>query len=407
MSSPTHSAKASATKNARACWWGEGMSSFGDALMAFGAPLAIYKDTGDPLFSALPVGLIALGNVLGSYTIRRANFAISDRAGCVRVDLAAAVVALAPLLSTLGARTLILLLTTFLVAYLQTIRSGFDESLVGQLAKAEGQSREFFIGRTKLFVNLGSLLGFALAAPIAATVGALAIFALNALSFAACAAIVATISAPIQHARKSRPASAVSILFGPRLRWLSLSHATAAVCLWVVNSTAFYTLIDHFRASTGILSVYFCAQMLGAIAGSALIVASTRRNAIDERWAPLFRLGYAVAVAAMALASNVATFIAAVAFLSVVHAFSLPIWQSMFQRSSSESDWRVVGASRKSLVSLVGAATSLVAGGLYRSWPAEALYAAAAVFAVLSAAILLWHLSADRSLRAEAAVGTE
>lgn len=362
--------------------------------MAFGAPMTIYNNTRDPLLSALPVAMLALGNILGSYCVRKLNSGISDKIGCVAIDLFAAAIVIVPGLLSARSHTGGIVAVIFLVAFLQTIRSGFNESLIGHLAKATGSSRQNFIGTSKLFVNSGALLGFAAAAPFATTFGAGAIFAANAMSFLLCAGLIALIPIPeAPSARKVQAASAFSLLFGGRLRWLSLSHGTAAISLWFVNAIAFFTLVDRFHAKGTTMSAYFCLQMIGAMIGSLLMVRVSRTRPLSNSYAPWLRFAYAAAILALALAPSAPAFIIGITLLYLVHSFSLPVWQSMFQQWSTEAEWRVVGASRKSLVSIVGGVSSLLAGYMYRHQPPTSVFLLAAVIALLSASMLYKFLA--------------
>lgn len=90
-------------------------------------------------------------------------------------------------------------------------------------------------------------------------------------------------------------------------------------------------------------------------------------------------------------------FIFCATILAFIHAFSIPVWQSFFQESSEKEDWKVIGASRKTLVSAAGGIGSLITGISLKSHDYSKIYILASGLCLLSTLFLAIHAQVNAS----------
>lgn len=367
------------------------LSNLGGSLTKFFIPLFIYKVTQDPLMMAIQTLALTFGNITACYAIKRITFFENDKQACSAIDVVSAFVIILPIFFNKEILPLVLYISSFISAFLETLNKGYYESIIGSLSvKSTHQyNRQSMIGKVKSFENSGSMLGFIVASPFALYLDYKWAFLFDGLTFLISAYLIySMINGGVSLKKHKEHKTVWSILFSSDLKWLSSSHAFAAFGLFAFNASAIFILKDNYKVSDFIISIHFILQFFCSVLGSILITKVSKNKYISKKNGPVIRLTYAMALLGIAFSNNEYVFILFGSLLATIHAFSIPVWQSFFQESSVEDDWKVIGTSRKTLVSLVGAIASLMTGFLLKGFNYSVVFYIASTLTIISTLLL-------------------
>ena len=372
-----------------------GFSSMSSSLLGFTLPFYVYSEKESAIYTSLVVTCSAVGSLFAAYHAKNLNFLKSDKLNVILNELLMVFLLLAIFILSGNSFFLIFIfITSFVESLLITARSGYFESLIGHIASnSNGSNRQSLIGRTKLFQNLGLVIGFSIAAPLTIGLSERTVFL-----FALCLNLISilfmsflAVSGELNMNRRVRRSS-FYLLFGGRIKYLSISHGVNAVALFMYNGTLVFFLKDFFDASNYLVSLYFILTMLGSMLGSALIMKLSKERPIQKNTTHFFRFGYFVCFVLISVSYSYYSFLFGTMLLCVLHAFSIPVWQDLFQTESNEDTWRIVGTTRKALVSCCGIVGSLVGGILAENYGLSITFFLAAVLSFISWVVLRMYL---------------
>jgi len=365
-----------------------GISSLGCAMSIIFIPLLIYNKTHSPLIMALQVCIQLLGSFIACQVIGRFKIADTDKLSLFICNVLLAITIL--LLVFINDSLLIpcFFLVTMLSSILNTCSRGYYESLIGTMSQESGSSRQNLIGITKTYENFGTILGSSLTVPLLAWGSTSIVFIVDSLTYLIAALLISRI---ICLGQVFTPISVhpmtLLILFKQKSKKLTMSHGFIAMALFLLNGSVIYVLKQSFNVSDKLISFYYVSQFTFSFFGSLTISLVTKKHVINSAQAQWLRLSYALPFLIIATNNSIYLFIGMVSFLAFVHAFSLPLWQSFFQECAEDaSDWRLIGAARKTYVSIIGGFASLLAGILLTITDYQKIYLLASVcciFAVL------------------------
>ncbi len=178
--------------------------------------------------------------------------------------------------------------------------------------------------------------------------------------------------------------SSFSLLFNNKIRLLSVSHAINAIALFIYNGTLVYILKDIFLSKDYEVSIYYVCTMIASTLGSIFIVKVTSKYTLPHSIAPYLRFGYFVLFAFISMSDNYFGYMFFTSLLCLLHAFCIPMWQDMFQSNSFDSEWKLIGTSRKALVSICGVFGSLIGGYLIELHGISITFLVASVLSFIS-----------------------
>jgi hypothetical protein len=378
--------------------------ALGESVTTVLIPLTIYSATKDATLSALLATAIAMGNILGTAAASRMRGNFSDRALCMRVDatcaLTYAFMAVVMAVAVPTVLTVCCYCAVCLLAGMQTVRSGCTESYIGFIANGDNGKRQLIASRLRLFLYVGSVGGFSLASLMATRLPT-SISLLIAGSFYLVSIVcLRTISANgVVSAPASSPVQILPLFLSPRLVWLTSAHAIASAGLFFLNGVAFFALVDHYKATANIVSLFFTGQLIAGVIGAGLATLVTTKVSVSASTAPLLRAMYAIPFLLVPLCNDAYAFMFLVFLVVVIHSFSIPIWQSMFQESTKSNEWRTVGAGRKALVGVVGGVSSAIAGFMYAHLGLQVVFVTAGVLMLVSTCLLIRHAQVLKTYR--------
>lgn len=139
--------------------------------------------------------------------------------------------------------------------------------------------------------------------------------------------------------------------------------------------------------------------MLSAIFGSLLIVRVSKNKELPVYIAPHLRALYALFFFVTAFSTNYWYFLVSVFVLNFIHAFSIPFWQDCFQKYSPSSEWRVIGTSRKTLVSISGIIGSMLGGYLIGNHGIMLTYFIASFLSFVSSILLIIFVGKSHEIK--------
>ncbi|WP_432493889.1 MFS transporter [Kineococcus gypseus] len=252
-------------------WWvlaAHTTSSAGNTATAIAVPLHVHATTGSTALvgvaAAVALVPVVLGGVFGGVLVDRAGYrrtsVVSDLTGAVTIGLV-------PLLdATAGLPFAVLLVCLFATGLLDTPGRAARHALLPELAAAAGVPLDRATGRMDASERLARLLGAPVAGVAVGVVGAPAVLALDAATFAAAALLVAVAvpaatrgDAPVRTGYWRELAEGLAVVRGDRL--------LRAVVLMVACTNAFDA------AYSSVVLPVFAQEHLGGGPALGLLVA--------------------------------------------------------------------------------------------------------------------------------------
>ena len=364
-----------------------GISSLGGAMSTIFIPLLIYNKTHNPLIMALQVLLQVIGNVVACQIIGRFKIANTDKPSLLICNLFLAITIL--LLVFLSDAFLVpgFFLITMLSAIFTTASRGYYESIIGTISQESGGTRQNMVSITQSYENFGAILGSSLTVPLLVWGSSSTAFIIDSCTYLIAALLINRITCLGQVCTpKSTHPMMLFILFKQKSRQLTISHGFLAIALFLLNGSVIYVLKQSLNVSDRLMSVYYVSQFTFSYLGAFTISIITKKYLINSVHAQWLRLAYALPFFIIAISNSSYLFIASAAFLAFVHTFSIPVWQSFFQEYAEDaSDWRLIGAARKTYVSVIGGFASLLAGVLLTVTNYQKIYLLASVCCIVAA----------------------
>jgi hypothetical protein len=370
-------------------------SSFGSALSEFFIPIYMYKITGDPFLMALQLFFSFLGNIAAAQFVITNKYTANDKITCMLIDSIACIAMISATQVTPSVLPFYLYFVSFITALMGTASKGYYESLIGSISESsKAENRQVIASKTKTAENLGSLAGYASAAFILAATSYKVAFFIDALTYGLSIFFLSKMSSSgieIKSKEIKKTPTILSILFSSRIKFLSISHGLAGVGLSTFSASSIFILKDYFKSPDNLISIFYISQFAANVFGASLSYYITQRIELTEHEGWKIRLLYALPLVSAWFLSNGISFIVFFAFFSAVHSFSIPMFLSFFQKGVERNNWKIVGASRKTLVSVVGMITSLVCGSLLKFMSFKLIYLFAGGFIFISAFFLFLH----------------
>ncbi|PWY54579.1 hypothetical protein DGG96_11360 [Legionella qingyii] len=364
-----------------------GVSSLGCAMSIIFIPLMIYNKTHNPLIMALQVFVQLLGNFVACQVIGRFKIGNNDKSSLVICNFLLAITIL--ILAWVSDSLLVpsFFMVTMLSSILNTCSRGYYESLIGTISHESANSRQNLIGITKSYENFGTILGSSLTVPLLAWGSSSTVFIIDSVTYLFAAMLVSNLRCVGQaFTRMSTQPITLFILFKQKSRNLTISHGFLAMSLFLLNGSVIYVLKESFNVSDRLISFYYVSQFTFSFLGAFIVSLITKKRIINSSQAQWLRLSYAIPFLIIATHNSVYLFVIMISFLAFVHTFSLPVWQSFFQDCAEEaSDWRLIGAARKTYVSIIGGLGSLLAGLLLTITDYQKIYLLASACCICSA----------------------
>lgn len=363
-----------------------GISSIGTAASTLFIPLLIFAKTKSPLITALQVTMHIIGSLVACQLISRIKFGSTDKSSLFFCNLLLSATTLSMLSAEDNYLVFGCFLLTFMNSIIHTCGRGYYESIIGALSELTKTNRQSVIGTTKAYENFGTIIGSCFAGPLLVYSTSSTVFILDSLTFLIAAVLVNNLTCegnPVV-ATTARVFS-MSLLFTRKIRALTISHGLIAAALFLMNGSIIYVLKESFNSDDVFISMFYVSQFVFSFIGALTISKIAKSHPIDSSKAQWLRLTYAVPFVIISVNNSVLVFAFMISFLAFIHAFSLPVWQSCFQDSAEDSsDWRLIGATRKTYVSIVGGLASLLAGMLLTITDYKIIYLLAAIFCGLS-----------------------
>jgi hypothetical protein len=360
----SHSFLVSARRIQIARW----ISFVGSAFSEFAIPLYLYQQSGSAFHMGMQWVLVGCMRLLGGWCAPRIRWFSNDRRALQVFDAILALGVLAPVLTLSWNPIVGCYAATLLISFVSTLQGGFLESLVGEAARSESNpdaARAWLLSKIENSRHAGMLVGYAAASLVAASVGFVGAFVVDALSFVLSMILIGQI--PQEGHLKANPFSvkSYSVLFRPHLRSFTFAQFLTGAALYIYNALHVFILKDRFGASDSTLAIYYVIQYAAYFLGSRIPSKWVERTGapMSESWVGGFRVVAGLVYVVFALTTEITVFVAANALLSLVIGSSLPASVAMFQKRVPRTEWRGAGAARLGLTSMAGAlgaaATSL------------------------------------------------
>jgi hypothetical protein len=363
-----------------------GISSLGSAMSIIFIPLMIYNKTHNPLIMAFQVFIQLLGNFIACQVIGRFKIGKTDKSSLIICNVFLAITIL--FLAIINDQFLVpsFFIVTMLSSMFNTCSRGYHESLIGTLSQESTASRQNLIGIIKYYENIGTIFGSSLTVPLFAWGSSSTVFIIDALTYLLAAIFINLLICVGQTiSRLSTQPITFFILFKQKSQRLTVSHGLLAMSLFLLNGSVIYVLKESFNVSDKVISFYYVSQFIFSFLGAFLISFITKNRVINPSQAQWLRLTYVLPFLIIATNHSIYLFIAMVSFLAFIHTFSLPVWQSFFQDYAEDAaDWRLIGAARKTYVSIIGGFASLLAGFLLTITNYQKIYFLASVCCIFS-----------------------
>ena len=368
------------------------------SMASYSLAVLTYEITKNPIIVSIQVASIALGSTLACTLMKKTTFRPNDKENIILIDFILLLVIIFSFISYINLSNslsaFVFIVTSLIISLITALRVGYQESLISYISSKNNLNRQNLIGLVKIYSNIGSIIGFSLISLI--------VFKNN--YFLLFSTMIATLLLSIYtihliddggvnyHNKKDKKIS-LMILFNEKIKWLSLSHAIASFSLYVYNGTFLFILKDIYGISNLLVSIYFISMMVCSLAGSFLITKITKKIIFLDHWSIYLRLSYSTVFLIIALSNSIYMFILSTLLLNLVHSFSIPIWQNMFQKSAiTKIEWRVIATTRKALVSLVGILGSSFGGLIIYHWKYQVSYIVSFFVSLLSVYFLVKHV---------------
>lgn len=370
-----------------------GLSSLGCAISNIFIPLFIYNNTQSALLTALQLTAVAVGNLIACHVVNSFKLSTTDKISIIYCSIISAIIILLPVVTPHVYLIPCLYLISLLSAFIDTCWRGYNESFIGSLCLSTDQNRQNIIGKIKFYENFGLILGTVVSIPLMHYSNYHIAFCLNAITFFIAASFIGLMNCNgTVLTTKPGQIFILNILFKPKLKMLTISHSFAAVGLFLLNGSVIYILKNIFNSSNEFISFYYISQFIFSTVGALLIAKLTEHNAITIQNGPYLRFLYAIPFIFIAIFHSLTWYMFMVSMLALIHSFSLPVWQSLFQELAEDSsEWKVIGSTRKTLVSIVGGVTSIIVGLLLDNINYHIIYFIAGICCIISTICLMYY----------------
>ncbi len=267
--------------------FGQGISSFGDAITVTALPLLVLALTGSGLAMGV-VGVLTtlpdliLGLPAGAYAdrwSRRTMMFVADLGRCV-------LTALIPVSVALGGPTLVVILAvTFPLNSLRVLwLAAYTAAVPGLVGRAEVPRANAIF---EAVFNVGWIVGPALAGLLAATIGPGATIAIDAVTFLLSAGAMLLVRRPLRaeartvetHILADIREGVAYVVRQPTLRaCIALWTTTSVISAGIITSVIFYITIDQHLSEAvvgAVLSGWALGSLLGSVAAARLAFRAT------------------------------------------------------------------------------------------------------------------------------------
>jgi hypothetical protein len=337
-----------------------------------------------------------LGNIAAAQFVIKNKFTSNDRTSCMLLDFIAFLTMISATQVSAQILPTYLYFVSFIISFMGTASGGYYESLVGAISNnSSSENRQSIVSKIHTGENIGSFAGYAAAAFILTATSYKFAFFLDALTYGFSMFFLSKLEnsgVSLQLKKQTHSHSVFGTLFSKRIKLLSISHGIAGFGLSTFSASSIFILKDYFKSPDSTISIFYMSQFAANILGSYLAYFFvTNKYQLTEHEGWKIRLLYGIPLLSGWFLPNAVSYILFFAFFSAVHSFSIPMYLSFFQRGVDQHEWKIVGASRKTLVSIVGLFSSLTCGSLLKITSFRPIYLGVSGFIFVSAFFLFLH----------------
>ncbi len=376
-----------------------GHSFFGNAassMMKISMPYIIYIESGSAIYTASQFAIALISTYIATAIVSYLSLRISDKY-YIAISECTTGLCIISLYIFVEDGFIFVFCITIVESFLSTIKSSYTESLIGFLCKNVQVNRQSIIGQIKSLSNIGSMIGLYISIPLLASTSKNVFFATVSFLYIISTLLIIIAPLKLEHKYNGAPRkTSISILLTSRFKNLTISHFLMSISLNIFNCTTIVAILGHFQGTEANLTTFYLLSSVGAIAGSLLLSITTSKSGISFSKAPAFRFIYFSLFFASIFADSVYAYMIIFSAFNLLHSFCIGLWQDMFQEISSENEWKIVGATRKMLVSIAGVIGAIMGGGLFTSFGYQYTYIMSTIISLFSLLYIYLHCSEKR-----------